>query len=226
MIDPVRHLPVFNPDAFGKTRVDVIGAGATGSKLAMSLAKHGVECLHVHDFDKVESHNVANQIYGNDDVGRLKVDALQEMIERQTGTVITTHNQPVDGTQELGAVVFLLTDTMSSRKEIWQRGLKFKQRTRLMIETRMGADSGRIYTVNPCKLPEINGWEGTLYDDKVAEASACGMSISVGATAGFLAEFAVWQLFRWFAIQQGREDELDHEIIFSLRPPLIVTRRF
>lgn len=226
MIDPIRHIDVFSPDAFGKRRVDVIGAGATGSRVALSLAKLGLENIHVWDFDKIEVHNVANQVYGNDDLGKLKVEALRDLIKRQTGTEIQIHAERVDGSQELGAVVFLLTDTMASRKEIFSRALKFKLRTKLVIETRMGADQGRVYAFNPCKRPEVQGWEETLYDDSVAEVSACGTSVSVGPTADFLAGLAVWQLIRWFAVEQGREDELDHELIFTLRPMLIMPRRF
>jgi molybdopterin/thiamine biosynthesis adenylyltransferase len=226
MIDPLRHIDVFSPDAWGSRRIDVIGAGATGSKVAMSLAKLGIINIHVWDFDKVEAHNVGNQLFGNDDIGKLKVEALKEMVERQTGTKITTHNERVDGTQELGHVVFLLTDTMSSRKEIFAKGLKFKLRTKLMIETRLGADGGRIYVINPSKLPEVKGWEDTLYGDDVAEVSACGASITVGPTAGVVAEAAVWQVIRAFAIENGDDDEIDNEILLNLRQPLFITRKF
>lgn len=227
MIDPLRHMNVFSPDKWGSRRVDVIGAGSTGSKSVMSLAKLGIENIHVHDFDKVEPHNVANQLFGNEDIGKWKVEALKEIVERQTGTKITAHNERVDGTQELGHAVFLLTDTMSSRKEIFEKGLKFKLRTKLMIETRMGVDGGRIYVINPSKLPEIKGWEAaTVYDDKMAEVSACGASISVGPTAGIIAELAVWQLIRAFAIENGEEDELDNEILLNLRPAMFMTKKF
>ena len=207
--------------------MDVIGAGATGSKVVLSLAKLGVENIHIWDFDVVEPHNIANQAFGNDDIGKPKIDALAELVRRQTGTALTVHNEKVDGTQELGHVVFLLTDTMSSRKEIWTNGVKYKQRTKVMIETRMGPDTGRVYTINPCKRTEADSWEGTLCSDDVAQVSACGTSISVGPTAGYLAELAVWQFMRWFAIDQGKDDdELDHEILFGMRKPLILTRRF
>jgi hypothetical protein len=226
MIDPIRHVDIFSPDAFGNTRVDVIGAGATGSKVVETLAKLGVQNIHVWDFDKVEVHNIGNQQYGVNDIGMLKVDALKQLVQAKTGTMIHTHAERVDGSQTLGAVVFVLTDTMASRKEIWERGLKFKQRTKLMIETRMGADNGRIYAINPCKLPEVKGWESTLYDDKVAEASACGSKISVGPTAGVTADMAVWQMIRWFSIQNGADDSLEHELIFMLRPMMMLPRRF
>ena len=226
MIDPLRHMSVFSPDKWGTRRVDVIGAGATGSKVVISLAKLGITNIHVWDFDTVEAHNIGNQLFGNDDIGKLKVEALKDIVLRQTGTTITTHNERVDGKQELGHVVFLLTDTMSSRKEIFAKGLKFKARTKLVIETRMGSNGGRIHTINPSKLPEIKGWEGTLYDDDAAEISACGTSISVGPTAGIISEMAVWQLIRAFAIENGDDDELDNEILINLCPPLILPKKF
>lgn len=226
-IDPLRHLSVFSPHAFGRRRVDVVGAGATGSKIVLDLAKLGVENIHVWDFDQVEEHNIANQAFGLDDIGALKVEALAKLVKATTGTVIHTHAERVDGSQNLGEIVFLLTDTMSSRKEIWDKSLKFKLKTNLLIETRMGADSGRVYTVNPNKPGHIKEWEATLYPDDETEVSACGASVSVGPTAEVIAGLAVWQMIRWFSIVQGSdEDDLDNEIIFSLRPMMTISRRF
>lgn len=225
-VDITRHIDVFSRDAFGDRRIDVIGAGATGSRIVLSLAKLGLENIHVWDFDIVEAHNIANQVYGLADIGRLKVDALADLVLAQTGLTIHKHNERVDGKQKLGDVVFLLTDTMASRKEIWQKGIRYKMRTKLMIETRMGASEGRCYTVVPTRPAHVKGWEGTLYDDAVAEVSACGTSITVGPTAEFLSGLAVWQMIRWQAIEEGKEDELDNEILFGLRPLFTMTRKF
>lgn len=225
-VDPLRHLSIFSPYAFGARRVDVIGCGATGSRIALSLAKLGVENIHVWDFDQVEEHNVANQAFGLEHVGSLKVEALAALIKAATGTEINAHAERVDGSQALGDVVFLLTDTMSSRKEIWDKSLKFKLKTQILIETRMGADSGRVYALNPNKPGHIKEWEVTLYSDDEAEVSACGASVSVGPTAEVIAGLAVWQMIGWFAIEQGADDSLDNEIIFSLRPMTTISRRF
>lgn len=240
MIDPLRHLSVFKPHQFGDTQVDIIGCGATGSKIAMSVAKLGVENIHLWDFDRVEDHNIANQIFGIPDVGRLKVEALADIIKTATATEVKVHNEKVDGSQDLGRVVFLLTDSMKSRKEIWENGLKYKMRTDLMIETRMGADSGRIYTVNPNYPLHIDRWEAaSAYGDDEAEVSACGASTSVGPTADLIAGYAVWQMIRWASIEQnimvGKEvnakgevtepgclDVLENELIISLRTTTMV----
>jgi molybdopterin/thiamine biosynthesis adenylyltransferase len=225
-IDTTRHVDVFSPDAFGNKRIDVIGAGASGSRIVLSLAKLGLENIHVWDFDKVEAHNIANQAFSQADIGRPKVEALRDLVEKATGHQIHIHNEKVDGTQELGDVVFLLTDTMASRQEIWKKGIRYKMRTKLMIETRMGTDQGRVYAINPTKPAQVKGWEGTLYGDDVAEVSMCGTSITVGPTAEFLSGLAVWQLIRWQNIEAGKEDKLDHETLFFLRPAMFMTRQF
>lgn len=228
IIDTRRHIDVFAPEAFGDRRIDVIGAGATGSRVVLALAKLGLDNIHVWDYDVVEAHNIANQVYGKGDIGKTKVKALAEIVKAQTGCELKVHETKVDGTQEMGDVVFLLTDTMSSRKEIWNKGLRYKTKVKLMIETRMGSDTGRVYTINPTKPVQVKGWESTLYEDAVAEVSACGTSISVGPTAEFLSGLAVWQLMRWHAIETGskKDDTVDHEIIFGLRPLYTVTRNF
>lgn len=228
MIDPIRHVSVFNPDTF-EGRIDVIGLGATGSRVLLSLAKLGLEgnLLHGWDFDTVEAHNVANQIFGLEHVGLPKAVAAQQIIHALTGTPVITHNEQVDGSQPLGDVVFLLTDTMASRKEIWERSLRYRFRTRVAIETRLGVEAGRIYTIDPNDPVHVREWESTLCDDEQAEDSVCGARLSVGPTADIVAGYAVWQFMRWHArTRETNADAAESEIIFSLRPHLLMSRHF
>ncbi len=217
-IDTSRHIDVFSPDALGNVRVDVIGAGATGSRVVLSLAKLGLENIHVWDFDIVEPHNIANQVYRLGDVTRFKVEALQEIVLEATGTRVNIHNEKVDGSQKLGEIIFLLVDSMAARKQIWERAVRNKIRVKLMLETRMGTDSGRVYTILPADPDQIAKYEENLYEDVEAEVSACGTSMSVGPTAEVISGLAVWQMMRWAAIKQGKPDTLNPEIIFGLRP--------
>jgi predicted ThiF/HesA family dinucleotide-utilizing enzyme len=225
-IDITRHVDVFSRNEFSTKRFDVIGAGATGSRIAISLAKLGLENIHVWDFDKVEAHNIANQAFGQSDLGKLKVDAVADQIREATGLEITTHNERVNGSQPLGDVVFLLTDTMASRKEIWEKAIRFKVRTKLMIETRMGVDQGRVYAINPINRAQVLGWQETLCADEEAIESVCGAKISVGPTADLVSGLAIWQLINWQKVQKGAEDNLDHEIIFGVSPLFTMTKRF
>ena len=228
MINPSRHLSVFSPNDFGNTRIDVIGAGATGSKVVVQLAKLGIQNIHVWDFDKVEAHNIANQAFAIGHIGKPKVEALYDVVKASTGTKIDPHNERVDGSQQFGEVVFLLTDTMSSRKEIWEKGIRLKLGIKLMIETRMGTDNGRVYAINPRSLPHIHGWESTLTEDKKAVASACGASVTVGPTADVLSGMAVWQFIRWDRQSKGKDDlgDPENEVVFALSPFNMFSRNF
>lgn len=62
------------------TRVLVIGAGGTGSWLALSLAMMGVAALMVVDPDVVEDRNRTRQPYAAASVGRRKVEVLGETV--------------------------------------------------------------------------------------------------------------------------------------------------
>jgi tRNA A37 threonylcarbamoyladenosine dehydratase len=62
-LDVRRHAELFDPHTFN-TPVTIIGAGATGSWLAIALAKLGIDNISIWDFDKVEEHNIPNQAFG------------------------------------------------------------------------------------------------------------------------------------------------------------------
>ena len=219
-INIVRHQNVFNPGEFGEMRVDVIGCGAVGSPLIMILAKLGIKNIHVWDFDLIESHNIPNQLFYNEDIGKQKVDAIAEHVFRATGTQLTTHNEAVDGSQELGQVVFLVTDTMASRKEIWDKAIVNNYEVEVMFETRMGARIGKIYTINPNDLTHIKFWEGTLCSDEVAVPSECGGKTSVGPTANAIAAITSWQFIDWFVYfkEQVEKNWPEKQIFINFSP--------
>ena len=227
MVNSLRHQSVFSPDEWGDRRIDLIGAGAVGSRLALDLAKLGVRDIHVWDDDVVEAHNVANQIFGLMDIGELKVAALAKLIREQTGTEVTAHAERVESPVNFGEVVFIQVDSMDTRKTIFEESIRYKLNVRLMIETRMGASEGRVYAIDPSNLSHVQGWERRLYTSEQAQASACGGTVSVGPTAAIVAGLALWQFMRWFAVENGStEDDPEQELIFSLRPTVFLPKVF
>lgn len=62
--------------------VGIAGAGGLGSNAAVALARAGVGRLVIVDFDIVEKSNLDRQYYFLNQVGKRKVDALKENIER------------------------------------------------------------------------------------------------------------------------------------------------
>lgn len=186
MPDYWRQLDVFDPEKF-TTPVHIIGVGATGSWIALILAKMGVKKITVWDFDNVEIHNLPNQIFGIKEVGMPKVEALQKILYRDCGIEITAKNERVDGTQKLNGIVYVCTDTMASRSQIWHNSLKYNLDVPLMVETRLGAELGMIYCVRPLNPTDIREYENTLYTDEQAEASPCtyrAISTVVSVIAG------------------------------------------
>jgi hypothetical protein len=210
-LDISRHKELFNPYYFNAP-VTVIGCGATGSWLALMLAKLGIQDITVYDFDVVEEHNVPNQAYRIKDIGVSKVDALNELIIRNVNQPIKVFNEKFTN-QRLAGIVFLMVDSMSARKEIWQASIKMKTSVKLLVEPRMGIDGARLYNVNPMNLTHIREYEDTYsYGDEEAEVSACGASKSVITTAIATASWCARQLINWF-----NEEELDNEILIDFK---------
>ena len=64
-----------------EAKVLLIGAGGLGSPAALYLAAAGVGTLGIVDFDEVDLTNLQRQLlHRTNDVGRLKVDSAEEMI--------------------------------------------------------------------------------------------------------------------------------------------------
>ena len=60
----------------------IAGLGGLGSNAAVALARAGIGRLVLVDFDKVEESNLNRQYYFIDQIGKNKVDALKENIEK------------------------------------------------------------------------------------------------------------------------------------------------
>jgi len=223
-ISLIRHQEIFDPNK-NNVPVHIIGVGATGSRLWLSLVELGMTNIHVYDYDDVEAHNLANQVYLKDDVGTSKVRALKKYYQRKTGETppdsMHFHNVKVEkdsGAGPFDGVVFLLTDTMASRKEIFENCIANSD-TFVMIETRMASSYGDIKTVNPFDKKQVTEWFNSLSTDEDTEVSACGSSISVGPTAAIIANIAVWQMIHALT----NPEAVDPSINLHLKPMMMTT---
>jgi molybdopterin/thiamine biosynthesis adenylyltransferase len=220
ILDNSRHYLIYNPTLIPPISVDLIGAGAIGSFIALELAKLGVPNLTIWDFDKVEEHNLANQLYGEDHIGWSKIEALKDVLQyltsSETVSKITFKNEKVTD-QPLGNIVFMATDTMKSRKDIFETSLKMNIDSKLMIETRMGAQIAEIYSINPNSPRQIKVWEGSLFsDDEAAEESVCGLRSTVVSTANKTASLAVEQFINWC-----NRETIENYLLSSSKPQIL-----
>lgn len=191
--DYSRQVNILNPEEFN-TKINIIGAGATGSWVAFSLAKMGLSNLHIYDFDEVGMHNLPNQMFGVRDIDRNKALSIRNIIKLFTGFTVNARNEKVDGSVPMQGIVFMLTDTMKSRKDIYNRAIKNNPSIDLLIETRMDLRGGRIYVVDPKDREQTKMYEQTFYSDDEAEVSACGVSQTVLPSALAITSHAIWKL--------------------------------
>ena len=194
--DYSRQVNILNPEEF-KLPIHIIGAGATGSWVAFSLAKMGLSNITVYDFDEIGMHNLPNQMFNLVQIGKNKAMAIKANIKSYTGINIKARNMKVEGNIPLQGIVFLLTDTMKSRKDIYYKSIKNNPMVDLLIETRMDLRGGRIYAINPKDRLQTKIYEETLYDDSEAEISACGVSQTVLPSALAMTSHAIWTLLNF-----------------------------
>jgi molybdopterin/thiamine biosynthesis adenylyltransferase len=156
-----------------KTPITVIGAGSTGSFTVLALAKMGFGNITVWDFDTVELHNVDNQVYGPNMVGFSKVAALEEVISQLAGVCITPWDFPFPLTEPVkpNEIVILATDSITSRREIWD-AIKFSP-FRALIDSRMAAEQFSVYTVDPKNYTDQMRYEQTFFPASEAVAERC-----------------------------------------------------
>ena len=221
------------PEDFKDKKVVIIGCGATGSELALLLAQMGIGnnakgCgeLILYDFDTVEEKNLGNQAFYPKHVGMAKVEALKEMIEERFGFTVTAINMELTQGILDATYVFLLTDTMHSRKNIFEKCLKYSFNIDMIIETRTHIKGGNVYAFNPSNSDHVKRWVNTLFDDdEVVEEDACGGTSSIIATVKFLTALASTRLIQHFKQKYGRQvpdkdaiTEIWNEVHFTLYP--------
>lgn len=139
-------------------------------------------------------------------VGSTKISAAKELIETAIGGPAPdgyTFNERAYTPDEdkLTGIVFLLVDSMETRKEIWDHTLRYNAAVPLVIESRMALRHGLIYGVNP--ISDAKYWEDAWYPDSEVEeeTTACGASQTMGPNAAILAGLMAWQFVHWWNLQ-------------------------
>jgi len=62
-------------------RIAIVGCGGVGSWTALFAANIGIRTIHIFDYDKLEVHNLNRTPFFPDDVGKLKIDAMRNVIK-------------------------------------------------------------------------------------------------------------------------------------------------
>lgn len=175
------------PTKFLNQPITVIGAGAIGSWTVLALVKMGFEDVTVYDFDTIEVENMNAQFYRVGDIKKPKAVALQELVKDFTGVTINAKNERFTN-QVLNGIVISAVDSMDVRAAIWA-ACKINPSVRMVIDPRMSAEVGAVYTMRPHQAADIETYEKTLYTDGEAVQERCTAKTTmytVGLISGFV----------------------------------------
>jgi len=151
--------------------ITVIGAGAIGSFVVLSLVKMGFENITVYDFDDVSVENMNCQFYRFKDIGKKKVEALKDLIYDFTGAEINENAFKYEG-QPLKGIVISAVDSMAARKMIWEN-IKESYLVDWLIDPRMASEYALNYVMNPRDEKDRVTYEKVLYTDEAAVQERC-----------------------------------------------------
>lgn len=183
-MDLNKSLEFFNPKNVRGT-CHVIGCGSIGSNVAELLARYGIKHIWLWDFDKVEPHNIANQLFTEEDIGEYKTKALKNILVKINPELKKTVK--IKGKWEpnniLNDYVFLCVDNVEVRAEIAKSHYHnptvkatFDFRTTLMEGQCYFAD----WTNKKQKDSLIKSLDFTHEEAKAnTPVSACGFELSV-----------------------------------------------
>jgi molybdopterin/thiamine biosynthesis adenylyltransferase len=214
-IDYWRQLDFVRPERLGFP-ITVVGVGGIGSPVALALAKMGCRRLTVYDPDRVEAHNLPNQLYRLRDVGRPKVEALAELLADFATIEVQAIPEAVDG-QRLEGMVIAAVDSMAARQRIWRGSVRYRGTIPLYVDARMGGQVCRVLTVRPADPDQVRRYEATLYSDEAAVEDPCTAQAIVYTTFG-VAALVANQVKR-----HAQDEPIEPDLLFDFATLTLIT---
>ncbi len=173
-----RQLGLFDPSK-QRFNLHIFGAGSVGSILTLGLAKLGFKEISVYDFDKIEKHNIPNQFFRYQDIGKYKVDSLKEIINDFSGIKINGINKKITKANvvdlvsskiDLDSLIVLSFDSLPARKIVFDSLEGFPN---TLIDIRMGGANWEAYTIDLSNEEDCKAYKKTLAKKTVD--LPCGM---------------------------------------------------
>lgn len=175
---------VFQPEK-ATARIHIIGCGAVGSLLAETIARMGFTNITLYDFDVVCSHNIANQLYVESDIGKLKVDALAERLLAINPDLKSSLKLKKEGytNQSLSGYIFLCVDNIDLRRQIAEAN-RLNPNIRFVTDFRMRLWDAQIFSADWTDSKAVTSLLNSMqftHDEAKEETpvSACNLTLSV-----------------------------------------------
>ena len=196
MLDLSKSYEYFQPEK-QKTRIHIVGCGSVGATVAENLARCGITNMTLWDFDRVEPHNLANQIFRQQDIGNLKVDALLDILKEINPDIENDIELKPDGWvgNQMSGYIFLCVDNIELRRKIVEEHMDnpyikamFDFRTRLEDAQHYAAD----WSDFKMKQDFLNSMNFSHEEaKKETPISACNVTLSVCPTVRIICAYGV-----------------------------------
>lgn len=186
-MDLTKSFEYFDP-ANVRHKCHIIGCGSVGSTVAENLARLGVTKFVLYDFDHVEPHNIANQMFIHSDIKNSKTDAVKRIItdiNPDAERTIEIHNEGYTD-QRLSGYVFLAVDNIDLRREICQKN-RMNKSIKAVFDFRTRLEDAQHYAAEWGDIKQVDNLIQTMdfTHDEAHEATpttACGTELGVAPT--------------------------------------------
>jgi hypothetical protein len=194
VLDLSKSYDFFQPDA-DDSALNFVGVGSVGSTLAENAARCGVKRFVLWDFDDVEPHNIVNQMFRQQDVGRKKVDALKDIIlEINPEAEVKIKPNGWNG-EMMSGYIFLAVDNIEIRKAIVEK-IFDSVYVKAVFDFRTLLESAQSYAADwkdyKMKQNLLNSMQFS-HEEAIEEApvSACGITLGVATTVRLIAALGI-----------------------------------
>lgn len=195
-MDLSKSYEFFQPEK-DTARVHIIGCGSVGSTLAENLARCGVTKMTLWDFDTVEAHNIVNQMFRQQDVGKPKVEALKDILMDINPEIKDNVEIKPKGWEGklLSGYIFLCVDNIELRRKIVETHMDTPY-VKAVFDFRTSLKSAQHYAAdwNDYKMKQnlLNSMQFS-HEEAAAETpvSACGVTLGVATTVRLICALGV-----------------------------------
>lgn len=195
-MDLSKSYDFFQPEK-DTARIHIVGCGSVGSTLAENLARCGVTKMTLWDFDTVEAHNIVNQIFRQQDVGKPKVEALKDILMDINPEIKDDVELKPKGWEGklMSGYIFLCVDNIELRRTIVEKHMDSPY-VKAVFDFRTLLESAQHYAADwsDYKMKQDLLKSMQFSHDEAAEetpVSACGVTLGVATTVRLICAFGV-----------------------------------
>lgn len=195
-MDLTKSIEYFNPIDV-RFKCHIIGCGSVGSTIAELLTRLGITKFVLYDFDLVEAHNLANQMFKHSDIKSSKVEAVKRIITEINPEAAPTIEVCPDGYngQRLNGYVFLCVDNIDLRREICTQN-RMNRSIKAVFDFRTRLEDAQHYAANWADMKQVDNLIKTMdftHDEAHAATpvTACGTELGVAPTVRMVCALGV-----------------------------------